>query len=125
MRRMRVAAMAAIAGFWSTSAFAVTEQDFTLQTAQDLVDVCSVDTGNPMYVASIHFCHGFVTGTSHYHRALASGPRINPLFCPPEPRPTRDQAIAMFLTWASGQDLTNETAVDGLMRFAIERWPCE
>ena len=124
MRRVFVPIAMALAGLWSASAAAVTEQDFTLQDAQDLVEVCSVQPGNPIYVASVHFCHGFLIGASQYHRSMSSGPAINALFCPPEPGPSRDETVALFVTWAEGQDLTNEAAVDGLMRFAIEQWPC-
>jgi hypothetical protein len=107
------------------SALAVTEEDFFLNNAQDLVDVCSVEASNPLYVASIHFCHGFVSGAGQYHQSMASGPNIDPFFCLPDPLPTRREAISMFLAWAQGQELTNEAAVDGLMRFAVETWPCE
>lgn len=107
------------------NAQAVTEEDFMLRDAQDLVDVCSVDASSPMFQASIHFCHGFVTGAGHYHRAMSSGPEIDPLFCPPDPQPTRSEAVAMFLTWAGEQDLADQAPVDALMRFAVEEWPCE
>ena len=108
-------------------ALAVTEEDFMLRDAQDLVEVCSVDVSNPMFMASIHFCHGFVTGAGHYHRAMSSGPDIDPLFCPPDPQPTRSEAIAMFLSWASEQEqgLSGHAPVDALMRFAVAEWPCE
>ena len=104
---------------------AVTEEDFMLRDARDLVDICSADASSPMFMASIHFCHGFVTGAGHYHRAMSSGPEIDPLFCPPDPQPSRSEAIAMFLTWAGGQDLADQAPVDALMRFAVEEWPCE
>jgi hypothetical protein len=109
----------------SGPASAVTEQDFMLETGQDLVDVCGVDASDPMYVPSIHFCHGFVAGTGHYHYSLTSGPTADPLFCLPEPRPTRSEVVSAFLQWASGEDLSEEAPVDALMRFAVAQYPCE
>ena len=36
---------------------------------------CSAGSDDPNYVAAIHFCHGFVAGSYHYHKSLAM---INP-----------------------------------------------
>ena len=100
--------------------------DFLLETAQDLVDVCSTGPEEMLYVQSIHFCHGFLTGAAHYHRAMSSGPEIDPIFCPPAPQPTRGEAIALYLDWTTTNgDTLGEAPVDNLVRFAVAVWPCE
>lgn len=100
-------------------------EDFRIRSAQDLVDLCAVKTDDPLYASAIHFCHGFVSGAWQYHNSEESGPTGQRLVCPPEPPPTRDQAIAMFVTWsATHTDKLSEPAVDALFRFLIEKYPC-
>lgn len=100
-------------------------EDFRIRSAQDLVDLCSVATSDPLYASAIHFCHGFVSGAWQYHLSEANGPKGHRLVCPPEPPPTRDQAVAMFVAWsATHADKLSEPAVDALFRFLIEKYPC-
>jgi hypothetical protein len=100
-------------------------EDFRIRSAQDLVDLCSVKNSDPLYAAAIHFCHGFVSGAWQYHNSSQNGPKGTPLVCPPEPPPTRDQAVAMFVAWsATHASAMSEPAVDALFRFLIEKYPC-
>ena len=101
-------------------------EDFRIRSAQDLVDLCAVATSDPLYASAIHFCHGFVSGAWQYHNSEANGPKGQRLVCPPEPPPTRDEAIAMFVAWsATHADKLGEPAVDTLFRFLIEKYPCQ
>ncbi len=100
-------------------------EDFRIRSAQDLVDLCSVATSDPLYASAIHFCHGFVSGAWQYHNSEESGPKGHRLVCPPDPPPTRNDAIAMFVAWsATHGDRMTEPAVDALFRFLIEKYPC-
>jgi len=99
-------------------------EDFRIRSAQDLVDLCAVKSSDPVDPA-IQFCRGFVSGAWQYHLSEANGPKGRRLVCPPEPPPTRDQAIAMFVGWsATHADNMSEPAVDALFRFLIEKYPC-
>ena len=48
MRRSMFLLLVAV-GLWLLQAEAVTRDDFLMQTTQDLVDVCSVKPGEPLY----------------------------------------------------------------------------
>ena len=99
-------------------------EDFRIRSAQDLIDLCSVKSSDPLYASAIHFCHGFVSGAWQYHQSTEGGPKGQPLVCPPEPPPTRDQAVGMFVAWsATNADKLTEPAVDALFRFLIEKYP--
>ena len=100
-------------------------EDFRIRSAQDLVDLCAVKSSDPLYASAIHFCHGFISGAWQYHNSSENGPKGAPLVCPPEPPPTRDQAVAMFVAWsATHASAMSEPAVDALFRFLIEKYPC-
>jgi hypothetical protein len=105
---------------------AATEDDFYIKSAQDLVDVCSTPEDSPLNDAADHFCHGFLVGAWQYHQAQANGPKGVRLVCPPDPPPTRDQAIAGFLTWSSANtQYLSEPAVESLFRYLITTYPCK
>jgi hypothetical protein len=114
--------IAAATCFIACSAGATTREDFTLQTTRDLVNVCSTPEDDPMRVAAIHFCEGYLVGAFQvYQKAIAPTTR---LVCMSQP-PTRDQGVAMFVEWAKAHpQYMNDSAVDGLFRFLSEGWPC-
>jgi hypothetical protein len=54
----------------------------------------------------------------------ASGSRRK-LFCPPANGPTRDQAIADFVQWASSRPKTLASSPsDGLFEYLVTKYPC-
>ena len=104
----------------------VTETDFRINDAQDLVDLCSVSAGDPLADEAIHFCHGYLVGAYHFQESMYAGPKEKPLVCPPDPRPTRDQAVQQFVVWVRAHpQYKGERPVDTLMRFLTETWPCK
>jgi hypothetical protein len=125
-RRAAWFALAAVLVWMPQAARAEFEtEDFRIRSAQDLVDLCAVQTSDPLYASAIHFCHGFALGAWQYHEAQASGPDGHRLVCLPEPPPTRDQAIAMFVAWsATHAAAMTEPAVDALLRFLTGKYPC-
>ena len=117
-------ALAAIAAAAPASA-QLDKEDFRIRSAQDLVDLCAVKSTDSLYSPAIHFCEGFVSGAWQYHQAQANGPRGIRLGCPPDPPPTRDQAVADFVAWSGthAQYMT-DPAVEAFFRFLIEKYPC-
>jgi Ssp1 endopeptidase immunity protein Rap1a len=101
-----------------------TEQ-FKIRSTQDLVDLCAADPSTPLGRDGVNFCHGFVSGAWHYHQAQANGPNGERIVCPPDPPPSRTEAIAQFVTWSRAHaQYMGDAPVETLFRFLAERWPC-
>jgi Rap1a immunity proteins len=114
--------IAATACSIALSAGAATHSDFTVGTTRDLVNLCGAPENDPLRVAALHFCEGYVVGAFQvYQKAIAPTTR---LVCMSQP-PTRDQGVAMFLNWAKTHPQNmDDAAVDGLFRFLSEAFPC-
>jgi hypothetical protein len=104
---------------------ALTEDDFFIRNAQDLVKVCSSPESDPLNDAADHFCHGFVSGAWQFHQAQANGPEGVRYVCPPDPAPTRNEVVAGFVKWAAAHpEHMAEPAVEALFRYLVEIGPC-
>ncbi len=87
-------------------------------------DVAAPD--DPLYHQAINFCHGYLVGAYHYHEAAALGPAGIQLVCAPDPRPSRNDTIDMFIDWAKAHPQHwGEPAVETEFRFLKEKWPCK
>ena len=105
---------------------AVTEEDFKVKTTQNLINLCTVSADDPHGEKAIHFCHGYLIGAYDYHVTANSGPEGKPLFCMPDPPPTRNAAIGMFVEWAKAHpEYMGEKPVETEFRFLGEKWPCK
>lgn len=105
-----------------TSVSAITAEEFRLRSGSDLVTLCATPAADPLYTAAVHMCHGFGAGT---YQAIAALTRVQPIICPPEPPPSRNETVGRFLEWAkrNPQSLT-EPAVETVGRFFIAEFPC-
>ena len=104
----------------------VTEKDFEVKTTKNLLNLCTVSHDNPLYHHAVNFCHGYLVGAFHYYEASTSGPKGIKLVCLPNPHPSRNDAIAMFIGWAkSHPEYLGENAVGTRCRFLMEKWPCK
>jgi Rap1a immunity proteins len=102
----------------------VMEKDFEVQTTQSLVNLCTASPQDPLYNQAINFCHGYLVGAYHYYEAQASGPKGTRLVSPPEPRPSRNATISMFIEWAKEHPrFMSELPVQTEFRFLTEKWP--
>ena len=105
---------------------AVTEEDFKVKTTQSLINLCTAPADDPYRDKAIHFCHGYLVGAYDYHVTENSGPDGKMLFCLPDPPPTRNAAINMFIEWTKAHpQYMGERAVDTEFRFLGETWPCK
>jgi hypothetical protein len=111
----------------SLQAQAITPERFVVRSTQDLIDVCTTPSSDPLYTAAIHFCHGYLVGAYQYQEALYDGPGIKPVVCPPDdPKPTRNESVAKYIQWAKAHpEYAKERAVNTLGMFLAEAWPCK
>jgi hypothetical protein len=104
---------------------ALSREDFVVKTTQDLIDLCTVADDDPMRLAGIGFCHGYLVGAYQYQQALTDGPKANPWVCPPSPPPSRVEAVKMFVAWCQAHpEHMGEVPVETLGRFLAATWPC-
>lgn len=127
---MRTTLAAAIAAVSLASAApvsaAVSQDDFRVQSTGNLVTLCEAAPSDPLAVHALNFCHGYIAGVADQYQAMGSPrPGAPPPYCLPDPRPTRTQAIAMFVEWVKANPAESKAAaVDSLFRFARQTWPC-
>jgi hypothetical protein len=98
--------------------------DFQLNTAADLVDICTLDSAHSQYLEAHSFCLGYFAGGQHYHRAVTRGPDFPPIACP-EPGVTRDEAVDVFVAYmrANPQHL-QDPPMEAVFRAVSAKWPC-
>ena len=92
----------------------------------ELAAFCGASERDPDRQAQLAYCEGFFVAAGQYHQALtAEGGAQRPIFCLPSPSPTFDQARSSFVAWArANPQYAGERAIDGLMRFAAQTYPC-
>jgi hypothetical protein len=98
--------------------------DFTVDTAQDLLDVCTLDAGHPHHWEAQAFCYGYFHGGADFHRALSSGPNFQPIACPTDDVTIRG-AVAAFVAYARAHpEYLSDRPMDVAFRAVSEKWPC-
>jgi Rap1a immunity proteins len=108
------------------AAAAVTDEDFEVKTTRNLLNLCTVSADDPRAKEAIQMCQGYLVGAYDYYVAENSGKDSMRLVCMPNPVPTRNEAVAMFVEWAkTNQQYMNERPVDTEFRFLSAKWPCK
>jgi hypothetical protein len=126
LRSALLCATLAGGGAWASGAqAAVTEDQFQMRSTGDLVALCSAEKADPYMTAAANFCHGFAVGVFQTLTAEQAA-RRNRQFCVTEPMPTRNEAIASYVTWAKADParLTLRPA-DSILAYLIETQPCK
>jgi hypothetical protein len=109
----------------ATSARAVTDANFELRSGADLVALCGVAKDDPLRSAALQMCEGYGVGVYQAILALTTHKGLQPLFCPPDPPPERNEVIAQFVEWSKkNTQYQSDRPVDFLGRFLVEVWPC-
>lgn len=125
MERKLIGVMFVLALLIPTLSSAAQQKDFLVASTADLIGVCTAAPDDPLYTAATHFCHGYLVGAYAYHAAQVSGPEGDRLVCFPDPPPSRNAAIEMYVQWAkSHPERMNEAPVETFFRFLTEKWPC-
>ncbi len=102
----------------------VAEENFLVRTTGDLVSLCASQPTDRLYTAAQNFCHGYAVGVYQTIEAQQSALQTR-LFCPPAQMPTRNEAIARFVTWAQASPARLDTAPpEGIAAYLAERLPC-
>lgn len=98
--------------------------DFQVDSAQDLFDICTLDRDQASYWEAQAFCFGYFRGGADFHRALVGGPNFQPIACP-GPEATIREAVAVFVDYARAhpEQLTG-APMDVVFHAVSERWPC-
>lgn len=105
---------------------AVTEDDFVAKKTQNIINLCTALPEDPYYREAIHFCQGYLVGAFHYYTAESANKPELQLVCYPNPKPSRNTAIGMFVAWVKNHpEFMNELPVETEFRFLSETWPCK
>jgi hypothetical protein len=110
-----------------TQAAPVSRDDFQANTTANLISLCAAAESDPLYTAARNFCHGYAVAT---YRAIVTqqmASRVkHKMFClPSTTTPTRDQAIADFVQWASSRPKTlSSSPIDGIAEYLGAQYPC-
>jgi hypothetical protein len=105
---------------------AVTDEDFRVKDTQSLLNLCTATADDPRHGEAIHFCHGYLVGAFHYYMVTHVALDNKPLFCMPDPAPSRNHTIGRFVDWAKAHpQYLNEVPVETEFRFLTETWPCK
>jgi hypothetical protein len=120
-----VAAGVASAAIPCAAHAALTEDQFQIRTAGDLVALCTADNKDPLYTAAVNYCHGFVSGAYSAERDHEASVRATPLFCVPSPPPSRSQAIGDFVLWVKADPARSDLGpIRGLFEYLLATYPC-
>ena len=126
MRRKTIILLLTVGILMPGLAGAVNEKDFEVQTTENIINLCTAASDDPLYHQAINFCHGFLVGAYRYYEAAGSGPGGLKLVCLPDPRPSRNETIDMFIEWAKAHPQHwSEPPVESEFRFLMEKWPCK
>jgi len=105
---------------------AVTEADFEVKTTRDLINLCTASPQDPLYSEAANFCYGYLVGAYHYFIAQHSKDPQDLFVCLPDPKPTRNEAISLFVSWAKEHpQYMTDMPVETEFRFMAEKWPCK
>ena len=61
-------------GLFSASLLAQEADAFAIDTAGDLIEVCTFDNSHANHQTATAFCYGFFEGAAHYDNALEQSP---------------------------------------------------
>ena len=102
-----------------------TLEDFSLRSAADLVDICTLAQSHPDSVTARGFCYGFFEGATHYHDTISTAPSYQKIVCDP-PETTRTEAVEVFVTYVrANPKYASKAPIDTIFRALVAKWPCE
>lgn len=98
--------------------------DYQLDSAKDLYDVCTVPPSHPDHAVAKAFCVGYFEGGMHLHDVLAEADDFPEIACPPDTT-TRAEIVEVFIEYArSNPQYHAERPMDSVFRALVNKWPC-
>jgi len=105
---------------------ALTIDDFRVETAGQLADLCRAVPRDNDTLAAAQFCQGFMTGAYRYHLASQTGPAGKQVICFAGREPSRGQAATEFVSWLDAHpQYVGEDAVEAQLKWMTDSWPCK
>ncbi len=90
-----------------------------------LATLCGASGTDAESARAVGYCRGFIVGMGQYHIEITRPGGILPAFCLPQQTPTLEFVQTSFVTWVAANPEQAETkAVDGLLRWAANTYPC-
>lgn len=107
------------------SAWSATPQDFTLQTGQDLIDLCGSSSKNEYHEQAKLVCYGYLEGVAQFYDEAVREKHIRRIYCDPR-EVSRSQAAEAIVTWAKrNPNYLSRSPLEVTLRAAEETWPCK
>lgn len=98
--------------------------DYQVGTAQDLLDICTLDSSQTDYNEARSFCYGYLEGGRAYHDGLVALEDYAAIVCPPR-NATRRDAAGIFVAFATAHpEHMGKPAMQIVVRALAEKWPC-
>lgn len=104
---------------------AITQDDFLIRTTADLAKLCDADARDPMHSAAVQFCLGFGVGVHQNEQLHQAASRARPLYCLPNPAPSRVAVMTGFIAWTKATPSVATIApAAGVMQYFMQAYPC-
>ena len=105
---------------------ATSEDDFTMQTTRNLVNLCGTQPDDPVRDQAQELCLGYIAGAASMHRLLVAERKLEggPIACPTQ-SVSREDFAAYFVNWANDHSqYMDDPAIATMVRAAIDKFPC-
>ncbi len=120
-----VAVMALVSALGIGAAGAVELDDFKILKTRNLYNLCSAPAASDYFAEARQACFGFIYGAGLFYYELVRTEKIRKVVCA-DGEITRESARQAFVAWAADHpERMDESPIDGLMRAAVARWPCD
>ena len=103
----------------------VTQKDFLADNTEQLLNLCTATPDDPLFNHAMNFCHGYLVGAYDYYEAAHHHKEGARLVCFPDPPPSRNEVVNMFVEWAKAHPQYRQNkAANTEFRFLSEKFPC-
>lgn len=100
-------------------------EDYTLENAHNLADICAIDAAHPDHDIAKAFCYGFFEGAINYDDAIQGTPAYVEIVCSPEGTTRTDAVMEFSAFMKANPQYGSESPIDAVFRALSARWPCE
>ena len=127
MKKLLTAGVLIAAALPGIAALAATPENFNVQSAADLVEICRTMPNDNVSSAAAGFCQGYVVGVYRTLEEIqAARPRAR-LFCINQSQhpPSRTEAIAAYVGWMDARpDEMSQPPMESIANYLAATYPC-